>query len=150
MVAPVGNVASRVRRVGNRLARIKMVPKVIYVPQFVYTEGETYIGGTAGNVTMEGRGMSEQNASVINSAFEAGLAMINVVGALFALIFNWRRRRVEREGEEERESLQEWRQQDVLPPNEIFGASGGPGRRVWKRKLSTRVHARHWQLELLN
>jgi hypothetical protein len=137
-----------VKTVRKKPARIKMVPKVIHVPQFVYTEEETHISGRAGNVTMEVREMSQQTVSVINSVFEVGVATISIVGALFALIFNWRqKRRGERQRREEQTRFEEWRQQGHIPADENFVPSGTRFRR---RELSKRAHSRAWQIEPLD
>jgi hypothetical protein len=123
-----------------------MVPKVIHVPQFVYSEEETHISGRVGNV--EVREMSQQTVSVINSVFEVGVATITIVGALFALIFNWRqKRRVERERREEQTRFEEWREQGHIPADETFVPSGTRFRR---RQLSKRAHSREWQVEPLH
>jgi len=142
-VPPVAAPDTPVKTVRKRPARIRMVPKVIHVPQFVYSEEETHVSVPAGNVTMEVRGMSQQTVSVINSVFEIGVATISIVGALFALIFNWRqKRRVERERKEEQSRFEEWTQQGLVPADETFVPSE---RRIRKRTLPKRTHWREWQ-----
>lgn len=147
---PAENADTGVRTVRKRPARIKMVPKVIHVPQFVHTEDQTPVLVPGGNVTMEVREMSETTLSVINSIFEVGVAAISIVGALFALIFNWRqKRRVERAQKQE-EPFPQWQQQEFIPADETFVPSGDIQRRVRKRVLSKRSHSRDWQFELLD
>lgn len=147
---PAENTNTGVRTVRKRPARIKIVPKVIHIPQFVHTEDQTPLLVSGGNVTMEVRGMSETTVSVINSIFEVGVATISIVGALFALIFNWRqRRKVERAQRQEEIPFQEW-QQGVIPANETLVPWGDVQRRVRKRVLSKRSHSRDWQFELLD
>ena len=147
-VQPAAVPDTPVKTVRKRPARIKMVPKVIHVPQFVYSEEETHVSGRVGNLTMEVREMSQQTVSVINSVFEVGVATISIVGALFALIFNWRqKRRVERQRREEQTRFEEWRQQGHIPADENFVPSGT---RFRKRELSKRAHSREWQIEPLD
>ena len=147
-VQPAAVPDTPVKTVRKRPARIKMVPKVIHVPQFVYSEEDTHVSARVGNVTMEVREMSQQTVSVINSVFEVGVATITIVGALFALIFNWRqKRRVERERREEQTRYEEWRQQEHIPADETFVPSGTRFRR---RQLSKRAHSREWQVEPLH
>jgi len=148
VVRPAAAPDTPVKTVRKRPARIKMVPKVIHVPQFVYTEEETQVSGRAGNITMEVREISQHTVSVINSVFELGVATISIVGAIFALMFNWRqKRRVERERKEEQTRFEEWRQQGLVPANETFVPSQIRSR---KRGWVKRTHSREWQIEPLD
>lgn len=145
----VENANTGVGTVRKRPARIKMVPKVIHVPQFVHTEDQTPVLVPGGNVTLEVREMSETTLSVINSIFEVGVATITIVGALFALIFNWRqKRKVERA--QKQEAFPGGQKQRVIPTDETFVPCREVQRRVRKRVLSKRSHSRDWQFELLD
>jgi len=141
------NTNSGVRTVRKRPARIKMVPKEILVPQFVYNEDQTPVLLPAGNVAT----VSETTVSVINSVFEVGVATISIIGALFALIFNWRQqRRMERAQKQEQERFEEWQRQGVIPAAETFMPSEEVGKRIRKRESFKRSHTRHWQIEHLD
>jgi len=148
---PAENANSDVRTVRKRPSRIEMVPKVIHVPQFVSAEERGTLSLPAGNVTMEVQGMSEATVSTINSLFEVGVATISIIGAIFALVFNWReKRRVERAQEREQERFEEWQPQGMIPSDETFVPSDAVMRRPRKKGLSERSHSRQWHLELLD